>query len=398
MRIDGHILTPLPEGGTAFFRDSSLEAGTDGRIAGIGEGSGAEHLIIPGLVDAHVHLPQFRVRGLFTEALLPWLREHIWPEEARFVEDEYAAQVAREFRAGLVAVGTTSALVYGAPQRESAALLFDALRPLCVQGGDVLMDRNGPEELLRSTDETLESSAASLERWGRRYWLTPRFAPTCSGEMMSGLGKLVAMKQSGVQTHLAENLDEIAWVAELHPEARSYADVYDQFGLLGPRTVLGHCIHLDDDDLALIKARGSWVAHCPTSNVALGSGRMPIEKYQTRGLRIALATDVGAGPNLSMLDVMRSCIEVHRGHCDLRPADVLRMASLAGAQAMGEGNRRGALVKGRALDAVALRVPGGLRAGEHGEAALLRILEGFEGRYEDAVVGVWVGGERLLAI
>ena len=220
MLIDGHILTPLPEGGTAFFRDSSIEADAEGRIAGIGEGSGAQHLIIPGLVDAHVHLPQFRVRGRFTDALLPWLREHIWPEEARFVDDEYAVQVAREFRAGLVAAGTTSALVYGAPQRESAALLFDALRPLCVQGGDVLMDRNGPTELLRSTDETLESSAASLESWGKRYWLTPRFAPTCSSEMMGGLGKLVATHQAGVQTHLAENLDEIAWVAELHPEAR----------------------------------------------------------------------------------------------------------------------------------------------------------------------------------
>ena len=359
MRIDGHILTPLPEGGTAFFRDSSIEAAADGRITGIGEGSRAEHLIVPGLVDAHVHLPQFRVRGRFTDALLPWLREHIWPEEARFIDDEYAAQVAREFRAGLVEVGTTSALVYGAPQRESAALLLEALQPLCVQGGDVLMDRNGPDALLRSTDETLDSSEASLERWGQRYWLTPRFAPTCSGEMMGGLGTLVARHQAGVQTHLAENLDEIAWVSELHPEARSYTDVYDRFGLLGPRTVLGHCIHLDDEDLELIKGRGSWVAHCPTSNIALGSGRMPIERYQKLGLSIALATDVGAGPNLSMLDVMRSCIEVHRGNCDLRPGDVLRMASLAGAQAMGEGKRRGALVECRALDAVALRIPGG---------------------------------------
>jgi guanine deaminase len=305
---------------------------------------------------------------------------------------EYAASVTSDFRDALLAAGTTAALVYGAPDGESGRLVLDGLRPLCVSGGDVLMDRNGPPELLRSADRALADAADGVRRWDARYFLTPRFAPTCSAELMDGCGQLLSEGTAGLQTHLAENLDEVAWVRELHPEHRSYAATYDAFGLLGPRSVLGHCIHLDEEDLTLLADRGSWVAHCPTSNVALGSGRMPLERILAAGIPVALATDVGAGPDLSMLDVMRSCTEVHQGFTEVSPGDVLRMGTLAGAGALGEGGRRGALVPGRAADAVALRIPGGLRRGEDGEAALSRVLRDFSGRYEEAVASVWVAG------
>ena len=190
-------------------------------------------------------------------------------------------------------------------------------------------------------------------------------------------------------------VDEIEWVAALFDGIRSYTAVYEHFGLLGPRSIFGHCIHLDDADLAALVRSGSWVAHCPTSNVALGSGRMPVERFVSAGLRYALATDVGAGPDLSMLDVMRSFLEVHRGFIDLSPLDALRAATLWGAEAVGEGMRRGALCVGRQADVVALRIPGGLGRGEELSKARGRVLVEFEGRYEEAVTGVWISGQKV---
>ena len=198
-----------------------------------------------------------------------------------------------------------------------------------------------------------------------------------------------------LQTHLAENIDEIEWVADLFAGSRSYTAVYEDFGLLGPRSIFGHCIHLDDLDVQALVDSGSWVAHCPTSNVALGSGRMPVERFAAAGLRYALATDVGAGPDLSMLDVMRSFLEVHRGFVELSPLDALRGATLSGAEALGEGKSRGALSAGRQADIVALHIPGGLGRGESLSAALGRVLVDFEGRYEEAVAGVWIAGQKV---
>ena len=393
--VSGHVLTPWPSGGTRFYRDASIAWDGEGHITGFGEGSSAEYLLVPGLCDAHVHLPQYRVRGLFQDALLPWLRDHIWPEEERFASPEYRASVTAEFRGALIAAGTTSAMVYGAPDADSATAVLGGLDPLCVKGGDVLMDRNGPSTLLRSAAESSSHCRRLARSYGDRFVLTPRFVPTCSGELMAACGDLLAAQGLRLQTHLAENLDEVAWVRELHPEHRSYTFTYDAFGLLGPRSVLGHCIHLDDEDVALLARRGCWVAHCPTSNVALGSGRMPLERLIAAGLQIALATDVGAGPELSMLDVMRCCGEVHAGFVDLSPGELLRAATLQGARAMGEGDRRGALVEGRKADVVALRIPGGLARGEDGESALSRILSTYSGGYEEAVAGVWLSGDKV---
>jgi guanine deaminase len=390
------LLTPDGDG-VRFERDGLLRW-EDGRFVAAGGPGDAEALadvlLVPGFVDAHIHLPQYRVRGRFHEALLPWLREHIWPEEARFTERAYREAVTAEFRAGLLAAGTTAALVYGAPAAESAHAVLQDLAPLVVRGGDVLMDRNGLEELLRPTDLALADAEAHAAAYGPRYVLTPRFVPTCSAALMAGCGSLLARTEARLQTHLAENLDEVAWVAELHPDLRSYTAVYAHYGLLGPRSIFGHCIHLDDLDLRLLARSGSWVAHCPTSNVALGSGRMPIERLQAAGVRIALGTDVGAGPDVSMLDALRCFLQVHRGSADPSPTDGLRLATRAGALAMGEGDR-GELLPGRRADVVALRLPGGLRRSDDGDAALLRILDAFDGRWTDAVAGVWIDGARV---
>jgi len=400
--LRGHILSPLPGGRWDARRDSVVAWDDEGRLLPAGaeppvppHEDFSEHLLVPGLVDTHIHLPQLRVRGRFQDALLPWLRQHIWPEEQRFAERSYREAVTREFRDGLLAVGTTAAMVYGSPEAVSVHAVLRDLAPLCIRGGDVLMDRNGPDDLLRPTSEALSDCAAHLREYGSRYVLTPRFAPTCGAELLAGCGRLVAEHGARVQTHLAENEDEVAWVAELFPQRRSYTDVYEHYGLLGPRAVLGHCIHVDAADIEALVRSGSTVAHCPTSNIALSSGRMPLERFLAAGLPFALATDVGAGPDLSMLDVMRAFLEVHRGVVELSPLDALRAASLSGAEAIGEGAERGAICGGRHADLVALQIPGGLGRGEEPSAALGRILEEFEGRYQEAVSGVWIGGDRV---
>ncbi len=399
MGIRGTILTPL-DGGGVRFGDGRLDW-EDGWLVEDERGDetvedlGADGLLlVPGFIDVHIHLPQFRVRGQFQDALLPWLRESIWPEEARFTDEAYRRTVAAEFRDALLAAGTTSAVVYGSPYPDSAWAVLEDLAPLCVRGGDVLMDRNSPEDLIRPTDVALAQVREHAERWGERYVLTPRFVPTCTFELLEGLGEVLASTPVLCQSHVAENLDEVAWVADLHPEARSYLDVYDQAGLLGPRTILGHGIHLDAVDLVRLQETGTWIAHCPTSNVALGSGRMPIEDLRAQGVRFALATDVGAGPDVSMLDVIACFLEIQREH-DVSPTEALGLATLAGARAMGEGTRRGALEAGRAADIVGLRIPGGLRRDETADDVLARILGTFAGRWDEAVAAVWVGGQRV---
>ncbi|MBJ93055.1 MAG: guanine deaminase [Rickettsiales bacterium] len=400
--LSGHVLSPLANGGVFADSDGLLVWDDRGMLVEPLEGPSAQRLapdwlLIPGLIDAHVHLPQMRVRGRFQEALLPWLRQHIWPEEERFSERAYRAAVTAEFRAGLLTAGTTAALVYGAPGADSVHAVLQDLEPVWVRGGDVLMDRNGPESLLRDSGQALEDCREHLARYGTRYAITPRFAPTCGDELLAGCGRLMDESSATLQTHLAENVDELEWVAELFPSARSYTDVYRHFGLLGPRSVFGHCIHLDDLDIKALGETGSWIAHCPSSNVALGSGRMPLERILAGGLRFALATDVGAGPDLSMLDVMRLFLAVHRGHVELSPMDALRAATLFGAQALGQGAQRGALCPGRRADMVAVRIPGGLGRGESLISALGRVLQEFSGRYEEAVAAVWIGGRQWVA-
>jgi guanine deaminase len=399
--LRGAVLSPLAAGGDSFVPDGVVSfaqgvlVDTPGEPEIVGDLGRDGLLLVPGFVDVHIHLPQFRVRGQFQDALLPWLRGSIWPEEARFADRAYRASVAAEFRDALLAAGTTAAVVYGSPHEASAETVLRDLAPLTVRGGDVLMDRNSPEALARSTDEALRGAAALAGRWGDRYALTPRFVPTCTPELLRGLGGIAASTGAFVQSHVAENLDEVAWVAALHPEARSYLDVYERAGLLGPRCILGHGIHLDEDDLDRLVATGTWIAHCPTSNVALGSGRMPYGRMARRGVSIALATDVGAGPDVSMLDVMACFLAVQRDDPAVDPLLALRLATLSGARAMGEGERRGTLEPGRAADVVGLRIPGGLERGESGREVLARVLATFAGRWADAMAGVWIAGERV---
>jgi guanine deaminase len=398
MRLHAPVLSPGRRGPARLHCDHELAWDPGGPLRAPEPGDapitlGEPVLLIPGLVDVHVHLPQVRVRGQFQDALLPWLREHIWPEEARCADSTYLSALGAEFRDGLLRAGTTAALVWGSPHEESAATVLDGLDPLRVAGGDVLMDREGPQALLRPAERCLDGAERGLRRWGRRYILTPRFAPSCTEPLLRGCGSLTR-RGARLQTHLSENRDEIAWVRSLFPEDPSYTAVYERAGLLGPGTVVAHAIHLGDDELRTLAAHGCAVAHCPTSNVALSSGRMPLERLQAAGLRVALATDVGAGPSLSMLDVLDAALSVHGGFLDLSPGAALALATREGAAVLELPT--GILRPGRPADIVALRLPGGLRRGEGGDRALLRILDDFRGRWEDAVAAVWIDGRPVV--
>ncbi len=278
---------------------------------------------MPGFVDLHIHWPQAHVRGRFAGALLPWLRESIWPAEAEFASEDVALRRAREFMAAAQRAGTCAGLFFGAPFAQASRAFAQVAPPGWLEG-PALMEVNAPEALLRPATQLL----ADLEAHGPvGFAVTPRFAPNLSEAGLAACGAVAARLKAPIQSHISENVDEVAWVGQLFPHAVDYLDVYDRAGLLGPRSVLAHGIHLSDRELARLAATGTRIAHCPTSNVALGSGRMPLERLRAAGVNWVLASDVGAGPRLSLLDAMAAFVQVHQGFADSTAAEALCRAT-----------------------------------------------------------------------
>jgi guanine deaminase len=275
-------------------------------------------LLLPGFIDSHVHMPQLEVIASHGADLLHWLQTYTFPAERRYADPEVSRLGAEAFADALLAHGTTAALVFPTVHAVSADAMAAAAaaRGMCCITGKVLMDRHAPDGL-RDTDlaSTEAELRAGIVRWhGRerqRHALTVRFAPCSTPAQLALAGRLLAeMPDLHLQTHLAENRDELRWVAELFPEARSYLDVYRRAGLLGPRSVLAHGIWLDDADRALLAATGAAIAHCPTSNLFLGSGLMNWPALAAAGAAVLLASDVGGGTSLSMLRTMAAAYQV----------------------------------------------------------------------------------------
>ncbi|WP_297912273.1 guanine deaminase [Thiomonas sp.] len=270
------------------------------------------HLLLPGFIDLHVHAPQIDVMGSWGEGLLRWLEDFTYPAEARWADPGHAARSARRFVRQLLAHGTTCAMVFPTVHRHGVDAVFEAAREqgMCLVTGKVLMDRNVPECLRDDVAQAERDCLSLIETWhGRdrlRYALTPRFAPSCSDEQLRMCARLLRLQHPDggapyLQTHVAENRDEVRWVRELVPRSRSYLDVYEQFGLLGRRSVLAHGIWLDDVDRALLAERGGTVAFSPSSNLYLGSGLFDWARADAAGMRVAVASDVGAGTSLCQL-------------------------------------------------------------------------------------------------
>lgn len=287
-------------------------------------GSGpVEHLpgriIAPGFVDMHIHFPQTDVIGSPADGLLPWLENYTFPHEKRFVAPDYSAQVAQFFIAELLRNGVTTALAFATSHPASAQALFVEAQhhQMRLITGKVLQDRHSPDGVRDDTEQSLIDTEALIQRWHGvdrlGYAITPRFAPTSTPEQLRGAGELAA-RYPGVwiQSHVAENLDEIRWAHELFPASRSYLSVYDDFGLLRERAVYAHCIHLDEHDRALMRDTGAVAAVSPTSNLFLGSGFFDYAEADRVGMDYGLASDVGGGTSFSPFHTMLAAYYVGR--------------------------------------------------------------------------------------
>ena len=321
-----------------------------------------DKLIVPGFIDTHIHYPQTDMIASPAPGLLPWLDTYTFPTERRFADPAYAQDTASFFVEELLACGTTTALVYCTVHKESADALFteSEARNLRMVAGKVLMDRNCPEFLRDTAQSGYDDSAELIGRWHNRgrqmYALTPRFAPTSTEAQLEACGVL-AREHADVfiQSHVAENTDEVKWVADLFPGHRSYLDIYDHYGLLRRRAVYGHCIHLDAEDRKRMAQTGTVASHCPTSNLFLGSGLFDFDKADEAGMPIALATDVGGGTSFSMLQTMNEAHKVARltGH-HLTATRMFWLATAGAAEALDLADKVGTLAPKSEADFIVL--------------------------------------------
>ena len=319
-------------------------------------------LIVPGLIDTHIHYPQCEVIAAYGTQLLDWLQTHTFPAEARFADRAYADEIAAFFLNQLIANGTTTALVFGTVHATSVDAFFDAAlaRNMRMIAGKVMMDRNAPDSLTDTAQSAFDDSNALIRKWhGRQrlgYAVTPRFAPTSTANQLDMASRLLH-DNPGVHlhTHLSENTDECAWVAELFPERVSYLDVYDHHQLLGQRSVFAHCLHLGDADWQRLAATGSAVAHCPLSNMFIGSGLFPYRKAMANRVDVGLGTDVGGGDNFSLLRVINEAYKVQQLQGEnLSPFQSLYLATLGGARALDLDGSIGNFLPGREADFIVL--------------------------------------------
>ena len=361
-------------------------------------------LLVPGFVDTHVHFPQIRAIGGLGMPLLDWLERCALPEESKFADQAYAREVAREFLDGLLASGTTSALVFGSHFAPAMDELFAASeqRGLNLTAGLVLSDRILRSDLLQSPGMALTDSSDLIARWhgrGRlRYAVTPRFSLSASDKMLDVCSQLLGQ---GVwfTSHVNENVAEIATVAGLFPGAQHYLDTYRRHGLVTERSVFAHNVHPDDAELAVLAEHGASVAHCPTSNCALGSGLFPLRRHIEHGVRVALGSDVGAGAGLFLPKEALQAYFIQQllgpDGLPLTPAHLLYLATRAGARALGLDDRIGDFAVGKDFDAVWLRPPAGstlavnLKHACDTTDALARI---FALATPADVAGVWIRG------
>ena len=357
---DGLLVVGPDARGTQVVQAAGDWATLAPRCAGLAVEHLPGRLIAPGFVDLHLHYPQTNVIGSPADGLLPWLDNYTFPEEQRFESPEYSAAEAAFFLDELLRHGVTTALTFATSHPASVQALFTAAqqRQMRLITGLCLMDRHAPAGLLNRTGPTTDATEQSLidserllQQWqgvGRLgYAITPRFAPTSTDAQLRGAGELAARyPQAWVQSHVAENRDEIAWARALFPQSRSYLATYADFGLMRERAVYAHCIHFDDDDRALMRETGAAAAVCPTSNLFLGSGFFDYAAADRAGFRYGLASDVGGGTSFSPFHTMLAAYYVGReGQAkpglSLSPQQLWWQHTAGAAQALGLGGRAG---------------------------------------------------------
>jgi guanine deaminase len=424
--LRARLLTPLDAGGTRYVPDALIEIGPDGRII-TADAWPEPHsgpvtdvrplLVMPGLVDLHAHLPQWPNAGLGAGLdLLAWLERYIFPLEREFDADA-ARRLAPLFYRALAAAGTTTAVLYGAVYEDSLDACFAAAEEHGVRVvlGKVMMDRLRYDTTLSDRDvldQSLAQSQRLIERWHGRdggrlqYAVTPRFAVSCTPEMLRESADLARSSGAYWQTHLAEDRNEIREVQRLFPDAIDYTDVYDRAGALGPRSLVAHAVYLSDREVSRLAETGTGMAHCPSSNLFLASGAMPLSRYLGAGVRVGLGSDVSAGPDVSIFGEMRAAAYTQSGRRTmleddgepLKPLDWLRMGSLDSARVLGMDDRIGSIERGKeadfiCVDASATAPLAGQSSDDPAEIASRLIYR----TRPHMVRGAWVRGRRLAA-
>ena len=366
-------------------------------------------LILPGFVDAHAHYPQTGIIASWGKRLIDWLQTYTFPEEMRFGDAAYARDVAGLYFDLTLANGTTTVASYCTihPESVEAYFLEAEARGLAVLGGKTCMDRNAPEGLRDTAQSAYDDSKALLETWhgrGRaRYVITPRFSPTSTRDQLTALGALWAEHPDCLmQTHLSEQVEEIAWVRELFPEARDYLDTYETAGLLGPGGLFGHAIHLTERERQRLRETEAALVHCPTSNTFIGSGLFDLGGLKAEGQRVGLATDIGGGSSFSMLRTMAAAYEVAQlnGRAT-HPAELIWLATEGSARALRMEDRIGRLATGQDADLVVLDLAStpaiaqrAARAGDIWEALFPTIMMGDDRAIRDVrILGRSVAGK-----
>lgn len=410
------IINPQNEDQCDYYDDGGLAVGDDGTVRAIGDFSlvaagfadryevvdqtqdGERPTIIPGLYDLHVHGVQNRVRGQFAGSLMPWLEHDIWPEEARYKDAAFADEQAEIFAADLARQGTTVAAIYSSIHEQALRAIFKHAAGRVI-AGNVIMTEPHPPYLRQEPEEALAMTDRLAREFGPSYAVTPRFAPSCSAEVMAAAARIAQNRGVWTQTHLSENHDgtehdEVELVKRLFPDAASYTDVYARAGLLGRKTIMAHVIHASDAELDMLAQTGTCIAHCPTSNEALESGRMPVERILQYGILYGLGSDVGAGPSLSMLHVMQAYRNTHRDHIDILPAEALYRGTLAGAEILGLDDVTGNLNRGKEATFAVLKSSG---THKHADAndAMAEVLAGTQADFESMVKQTYIAGRQV---
>ena len=351
-----------------YFEDGYLAVDDMGRIQSLGEWDdhppgdvvelGRAALITPGFIDTHLHAPQIEMIGSYGGHLLEWLNRYTFPTEKQFEDPIHARKVARAFYDELLRNGTLTALIFSTIHFEATDIFFEEAERRGFRGiiGKTMMDRHAPEYLLdKSVQQSFDESRILLRKWhGRgllRYAVTPRFAPTSTPELLEAAG---ALKQefpgAWVHSHISENKAEVRWVQELFPEAE-YADVYDRYGLLDDKTVLAHGVWLTPEELDLLSRRGVRIAHCPNSNLFLGSGLFPLHRVLEAEVIVGLGSDIGAGTTPSFFNAMADAYKVQQVQgISLSPFHLWYLATLGGAKTLSLAVETGSLEVGKSAD------------------------------------------------
>lgn len=356
------------------FKDGALATDASGRIVYCGDWTqrpqsvqtltaqtlGPDQLLIPGFVDTHLHFPQLNMIGCHGEDLLGWLKRYTFPEEMKFSDLSHAQKMAVRFVDQMLKSGTTYACIFGSSHFEATDTLFAECerRGMRAVIGQTSMDRHAPESLLTKDIDQYERNFQSLyERWhgkdGRLgLAITPRFAPSCTDPLMSLNSRLAqTYKDAWIQTHFAESKAELAWIKELYPKSKDYLEVYENFGLITPRTVLAHGIYVSDDEYHRLAKAGACISHCPSSNMFLGSGTMNWPQMRREHIPVSLGTDVGAGTSFSHWRTMADAYKGQRlAGSSVTAAELFACSTIDGARCLNHKQNPVGLIEGAAAD------------------------------------------------